>query len=152
MGLRDDFLRRIQKKQAEIAEMKTAVRVAEADLVAWQDAYRLLPKDGPSEMGDGAASFRRGSGTGKAYDALKRHGKPMHISDLTEAIGKKATRPNTQGLASSLRMYVNKNEVFTKPAPNTYGLVEWGEAGNAITVTEIEATPDIFDVLAKKGA
>ena len=127
MSLRDDFLRRIQKKQAEIEGMRTNLRIEERYLEALQDAYKLLPRAGEESNGSRATGFRKGSGVAKAYEALKRTGHTMHIKDLVEEMGLKANRANTQGLASSLRSYVLKGEVFTKPAPNTYGLIEFGE-------------------------
>lgn len=136
MSLRTDFLRRIQKKQTEIAEMErefaAKVQGEKRYLQAMYDALKLLPKDGAEADSGRPAMLRKGSGTAKAYDALKRYGKPMHVTGIAEAIGKKATRQNTQGLASSMRAYVLKGEIFTKPAPNTYGLVEWGADGNQV--------------------
>lgn len=40
-------------------------------------------------------------------------------------------------LASSLAAYVRKGEIFTRPAPNTFGLVELGHK----TIIEEEAGP-----------
>ena len=41
-------------------------------------------------------------------------------------MGKKVTRDTKASLAGSLAAYVRKGEIFTRPAPNTYGLVELG--------------------------
>jgi hypothetical protein len=135
MGLRDDFLRKIAKKQAEIADLErkyaSEIQAERRYLQALQDAYKLLPKDGVQAGAEtGGRALRKGSGTSRAYEVLKRHGRPMHISAIAEGMGKKAVRTVTQGLASSMRAYVLKGEIFTKPAPNTYGLVEWGDAVN----------------------
>lgn len=129
MGLREDYFRRIEKKRLEVEKMRTDLRVEERYLEAMMDAYKLLPRTGEETNGASRPSnLRKGSGTAKAYDALKRTGHHMHVKDLLEAMGVKVSRKTTQGLASSLRAYVNKHEIFTKPAPNTYGLVEFGES------------------------
>jgi hypothetical protein len=153
MGLRDEFLRKIQKKQAEIVELKTTIRMAEAALEAWQESYRLLPKEGAeAAVETGPSSLRRGSGVSKAYNVLRRNGQVMHISALLEGIGKKSTRSNTAGLASSIRAYANRGQIFTKPAPNTYGLVEWGASGNVVPESDAEEkTPDIFEFSQRKA-
>lgn len=127
MGLREDFLRRIEKKRAEIDVQRTNLRIEERYLEAMMDAYKLLPKTGDDSNGSSRPTgLRKGSAVGKAYDALKRLGRPAHISEIVEASGHKVTRTATQGLASSLRGYVNDGRIFTKPAPNTYGLIEFG--------------------------
>jgi hypothetical protein len=136
MGLREDFLRRIEKKRAEVDAQRTALRLEERYLEAMLDAYKLLPRSGEDSNGSSRPSgLRMKSNTGKAYEALKRLGRPVHIKDLIETMGLKVNRTTTQGLASSLRAYVNKGEIFTKPAPNTYGLVEFGESDSS-TATE----------------
>src|ERR1035437_6714690 len=93
------------------------------------DAYKILPRSG-EDATDRPSGLRKNSNTGKAYVALKRIGYPVHVKELVEAMGLKVNRATTQGLASSLRAYVNKNEIFTKPAPNTYGLVEFGKSSD----------------------
>lgn len=130
VGLREDFFRRIEKKRTEVEAMRTALRLEERYLEAMLDAYKILPRSGEDTNGTGRPSnLRSGSNTAKAYEALKRAGHPLHVKDLVEAMGQKITRQSTQSIASSVRAYVVKGEIFTKPAPNTYGLVEFGDAG-----------------------
>src|SRR5262245_40584436 len=110
MGLREDFFRRIEKKRAEVEVMRQALRLEERYLEALLDSYKLLPRSGEETNGAGPSTFRKGSNTAKAYEALKRAGHPMHVKDLVEAMGQKVNRSTTQGLSSSLRAYVNKGE------------------------------------------
>ena len=56
---------------------------------------------------------------------LARH-QPVHISDLLQALGKEANRENRASVTSSLAAYVRRGEIFTRPAPNTFGLIELG--------------------------
>ena len=55
----------------------------------------------------------------------KPSGKPLHISDLLVALGKETDHDNRAALSGSLSAYVRKHEIFTRPAPNTFGLVEF---------------------------
>lgn len=130
MGLREDLLRRIERKRQEIAESKAleAARIAgeERYLQGMLDTFKLIPRDGLSANGSAPHSLRKGGSTAKAYAVLKREGHAIHIKDLVEATGKKATRVNRSSLSSSLSAYARKGEIFTKPAPNTFGLVEFG--------------------------
>jgi len=52
----------------------------------------------------------------------------MHITELLEAIGKPGDRMNRSALGGSIAAYVRKGEIFTRPAPNTFGLLELGNS------------------------
>ncbi len=49
----------------------------------------------------------------------------MHIKDILRGIGKENTRRNRSSVGASLTSYSKKGEIFSKTAPNTYGLVEF---------------------------
>jgi hypothetical protein len=53
-------------------------------------------------------------------------GRPVHIDDLLQALGRDNTREAKASLGSSLAAYVRREEIFTRPAPNTFGLIELG--------------------------
>lgn len=57
-------------------------------------------------------------------DILSFSGHALHIEELVKAIGKEPTRDNRVSLSGSLNSYVKKCQIFTKPAPNTFGLLE----------------------------
>lgn len=123
MGAREDVERRITKKQQEITELELQLRDARSYLQALQDALKLIPHDllGQSTS---SATLRAGSALSKTRDVIQKAGKPMHITDILKAIGKPVDKKNRVSLASGLAAYVRRNEIFTRPAPNTYGLVE----------------------------
>lgn len=133
MGLREDLLRRIERKRQEITELKAqhAAQIAgeERYLQALIDTYKMVPRDGTDGSGPVASSgraLRKGGSTAKAYEALKRLGGPtLHIKDLLQQMGVKPTRTNYSSLSSALSAYARRGEIFTKPAPNTFGLVEF---------------------------
>jgi hypothetical protein len=139
MGVREDYFRRIEKKRAEVDEMRMKLRMEERYLEAMLDTYKILPRS--DSNGSAPNAFRRGSGASKAYEALKRVGHPMHVKELAQAIGLKLDRASTQGLASAIRLYLMKGEIFTKPAPNTYGLVEFGESEQGVNLLDAAKEP-----------
>ena len=55
---------------------------------------------------------------------LKKKGHPCHIKDILIALGKESTINNIRSMSSQLNNYVRKDEIFTRPVPNTYGLIE----------------------------
>lgn len=81
----------------------------------------MLPKDGDVR---GADALRAGSELAKARDAIRSAGKPLHISEILAAIGKENTKKNRVSLGGSLAGYVRKGAIFSKSAPNTFGLIE----------------------------
>ena len=124
MGVRQDFERRIAKKEQEIAELEEQTRYARIYLQALQDAMKILPKEMLDQASSGSG-LRPGSSLSKARDAIKKAGKPLHILEILEAIEKPKDKKNRVSLSSSLSAYVRKNEIFNKPAPNTFGLHEF---------------------------
>jgi hypothetical protein len=121
MGFRQELERRIKKKEQEISDLKTQMDKAEAYLQALTDSLRLLPKDG----GQIAESrLRPNSDLAKARDVLKKAGHPLHITNLLEGMGKPVNKSSRVSLSGSISAYARKGEIFTRPAPNTFGLKE----------------------------
>ena len=124
MGLRERFDEKIKKKEAEIQYHENIIRDAKVYIQALQDSIKLLPKEenvttSPEEK------FRRGSDVYKTYELLKNTGSPMHINDILKGIGKTTSKRDRTSLCGSIGFYKRKNEIFTRPAPNTFGLIEW---------------------------
>jgi len=123
MGLKAKFEERIKRKELEIAEYETKIREARSYLQALQDSMKLLPKESQNTP-LGSVTLRAGSYTYKVYEYLKKIGKPAHINDILKMIGKDVTNTEKVNLASTLGTYVRKKEIFTRTAPNTFGLIE----------------------------
>lgn len=49
----------------------------------------------------------------------------MHIAALILAVGKEDTKDNRINLQSQMNSHAKKGNVFTRPAPGTYGLIEF---------------------------
>ena len=112
----------IRKKEAEVQSLEDRLRAARIYLLALRDVLGALGKS--AEGGD--PGLRHGSSVAKARDAILRAGNPMHVSELLSALGKDVTKETRASLASSLAAYVRRDEIFTRPAPNTFGLIELG--------------------------
>jgi hypothetical protein len=139
MGFREDLARKIDKKRAEIEVLEEQVKTSRTYLQALEDMYKLAGREssaavtssaGPERV-QASASFRAGSMTGAAYDALKKAGRPLHVNTLLPAIGRGITRADKSAISGTLAAYVRKGDVFTRPAPNTFGLVEFGDLGGS---------------------
>lgn len=136
MGLREDFQKRVVKKEQEIAGLETQIREARIYIQALQDSMKLLPR---TDAVSGQSSLRPNSSLYKAHEALRNAGKPLHITNLLQAMGRSTEKASRLSLASSIAAYVRRGEIFTRPAPNTFGLVE------------LEAREEVSEVSAGNG-
>jgi hypothetical protein len=119
MQIQRELERRIERKRQEIADLKQQLNTAESYLAALQDTLKLLPKEGDKEV-----VLRAGSDLARARDFIKAQGRPLHVTDILKGIGKEVNKPNKISLSGSLGGYVRRGVIFTKPAPNTFGLIE----------------------------
>jgi hypothetical protein len=133
MGLREDLLKRIERKQQEIQEMELRIREANAYVQAMQDTIKLLPKD---TNGDARVALRPGSDVWKAQDAITKAGKPLHLLEILKAIGKPQDKNSRLALAGSLARYARNKQVFVRVSPNTFGLIALGAAPPETRVVE----------------
>ena len=116
----------MEKKREEIALLEKQIGEAKSYLLALQDALKMMPKQSD---GDTAAQvLRPGSDVAKAYEILKESGKPMHVNEIVKQMGREVTKANRISVSGSLSGYARRNYIFTRPAPNTFGLVEFDAA------------------------
>lgn len=141
MSLRRKFEKKIREKQQEIQELDTQITRAKAYVEAMQDAMRLIPAEANGDVDEllSEVTIKPGSAMADVLRVLRESGKPLHIMDLLRSIGKDATPENRASVGSSLSSYVRKGALFTRPAPNTFGLAEWGQAASVV-----EGPPDGF--------
>jgi hypothetical protein len=124
MGLRENFQRLIEKKQDEIRELEVKIREAQAYLQALQDSARLLPKDDIKQNAAALdAPLRPGSELARVQEIIAAEGNPMHVNDILTKMGKPVDQSNRVSLVGTLGSYTRKGRVFTRPAPNTFGLI-----------------------------
>ncbi|HZZ68054.1 MAG TPA: hypothetical protein VFE18_07755 [Phenylobacterium sp.] len=115
---------RLRKKEQEIHTLEAKLASARIYVQALQDILKMLDKVGDDSPVESV--LRPGSTVSQARDVILERGKPVHIIELLEALGKDTNRDSRASLTSSLAAYVRKSEVFTRPAPNTFGLIELG--------------------------
>jgi hypothetical protein len=127
MGARENLQRLYDKKTQEIQDLEHQIERARVYLQAIQDSIRALPREAPNSNGARAAEadsdLRAGTRLAKAKEALLRKGAPMHINELLAAIGVEITKETRNSFVGSLGGYVRKRQVFTRPHPNTFGLI-----------------------------
>jgi hypothetical protein len=120
---------RIAKKQQEIQELELQMREARAYIQALQDVAKMLPREGDAEretsdVSQQGETMRPGSYVADARDAILAARKALHVVDILKATGRENNRKNRTGMSGSLAAYVRRREVFTRPRPNTFGLIE----------------------------
>jgi len=131
MGARRKLAEKIRKKQQEIRELEASLRDERKYLEGLEDSFKLLPRnDEDDEDADSteAHGIRPSSLVGKALDALRTKGGPLHVNELLQAIGEVVTKEKRGALSGSLSAYVRRREIFSRPQPNTFGLLEWDRA------------------------
>ncbi len=150
MGARENLQRLIDRKQEEIEELKTTLTHANIYLQALYDSLKALPKE-PSSSYSGkieAPKLREGTMLWTARQTLLAAKKPLHINDLLVSMGKHADEKERLSLTGSIGWYVRKRKIFTRPAPNTFGLVELADNNHQPeahkTDTEGVALPETF--------
>ena len=129
MDLRKELNRKIERKQSEIQqwqadmrELETRVREANAYVAGLEETLKLLPKETASETAIGA--LRPDSAVANAREVIMKAGKPLHINEILKALGKAVSHDTKASLSGSIGAYVRNKQFFTRPAPNTFGLVE----------------------------
>lgn len=149
MGFKEDLARRIDRKRAEIIDLESQANTARTYLQALEDMYKLAAREtlsasiSTSEAVRTTPLFRDGSMTGRAYAAIKQAGRPLHVNQLLPAIGRSVNRQERSAISGTLAAYVRKGDVFTRPAPNTFGLVEFVDAALPTDgSTQLEIAPE----------
>lgn len=136
---------RLRKKEAEIQGLEDRLRTARIYVQALHDVLKMLGTETPSPPSTAAYTesiLRVGSAVDQARQVILSRKEPVHISALLEALGRDLSRESRASLTSSLAAYVRRGEIFTRPAPNTFGLVELGHTTS--DDDEIETPPSGF--------
>lgn len=138
MGIRENFQKLIDRKNQEISDLELQIREARAYVQAIQDSMKLLPRDNNSTVAD--YTLRPDSTLAKVRDVIRAAGQPLPIADILKSVNKPADKKNRVSLTGTLSSYVRQGKVFTKTAPNTFGLIEMG----TVTESEEEDIPEEF--------
>jgi len=131
MGARESLQRLIDKKQAEVSDLEMRIREGRAYIQALQDSMKVLPR----EAGNEQPELRPDSALAKTREFIKNSGRPLHISEILKLLGKPTDKKNRVSIAGTLSSYARSHKIFTKTAPNTFGLIELGMNGNRSSET-----------------
>lgn len=127
MSERRKIEERLRKKEQEIVSLEEKIKATRVYVQALRDILKMLGSDvSEAPEADADVTLRSGSAVDQARRVILSKGVPVHIDDILAALGKDATREAKASLTSSLAAYVRRDEIFTRPAPNTFGLVELG--------------------------
>jgi hypothetical protein len=129
MGARENLQKLIDRKQAEIVRLEQELRDARVYIQAIQDSFKMLPRE--EGVGNAPAELRPGSALAQVQGFLRGEGSPQHISAILTFLGKPQDKKNRVSLSGSLGGYARDRRIFTRPAPNTFGLIEFGEQPQA---------------------
>jgi hypothetical protein len=124
MDIIKELDKKIERKKQELFDLERQLGEGRAYLSALEDARKLLPKEAGSRQD---FALRLGSDLANVQDALRKEGKPLHIEDLLQKIGKPSDKKHKISLSGSLASYVRDGRIFTRPAPNTFGLLEFAD-------------------------
>lgn len=146
MGARESLQRLADRKSQEISDLERQIDMARSYLQAIQDSIKALPRDTSLQPKgeDTSLELRPGTLLARAREAIQTQGRPMHIGALLAAIGVENTKKARVSLVGSLGAYVRKGSVFTRPAPNTFGLIELGGNSERVVQPELPGLPEDF--------
>lgn len=108
----------IAEKEAEIARVEAELSAARAYVHLLRDRLKTAEKqleELPEESDDPIVTVRR---------AILEAGQPVFIDDLLAALGHPITRESREQLRRLLVPWVRRGEVFTRPRPSMFGLIE----------------------------
>lgn len=137
---RNRLTEKIRKKEQEIQELEAQIREARAYIQALQETMKLLPR------GENVTRevLRTGSMVAEARRAIREKGAPMHVNELLQELGRVVNKKNRASLSGSLAAYVRRKEIFTRPAPNTFGLIEMQRPTGAKSEENADKPPPDF--------
>ncbi len=123
MLTRKELEKRIEKKDEEIAYFEKLLGEAKAYRLALADLMKLCPAERSSDE-QAKDTLRPGSDMARAQAAIFTKKRPLHIEELMQLLGMKAEGNAKTSFAGSLSNYARRGKIFSRPYPNTFGLLE----------------------------
>ncbi len=107
----------IQEKEAEMVRLEAELRAGRAYVSLLADRVEAAEKRlQEPETDDPVVAVRR---------VLAVAGKPLFIDEILHALGRNVSRESREQLRRLIIPWVHRREIFTRPRPATFGLVEW---------------------------
>jgi hypothetical protein len=123
MNAQREIEKRLRQKEDEVRELEQKLNQARAYVEAMRDSLKLISK---SSEGNGD-TIRPGSMIDQARQFLRKTGQPVHVEKILQGMGRENTKANKVSLSGSLGHYARQGIIFTRPAPNTFGLKEFDD-------------------------
>jgi hypothetical protein len=138
MGARENLQRIIERKRQEAAELEASLRDARTYIEAMTDAMKALPREPVNANGAGGAepTLRPGTMVYQVRELLRKSHKPLHISEILQGLGRPIDKKNRVSVSGSLAAYVRNKQIFARPKPNTFGLLEMELTSEAPSATD----------------
>lgn len=137
VAIRDEIQKKIERKQQEIVDLERSFELqlasANAYIQALLDLMKTLPRD--AEGSNPEQVLRQNSIMARTREAILGANGPLHITEILQALGRPVDSANKVSVAGSLANYVRKGEIFARPAPNTFGLIELGHHSTPAVAT-----------------
>jgi len=135
---------RIDRKNKEIQDLEDKIKESKSYVQGMMEALKFLPDDDEDvHERNKNFSLREGTEVAKARDILREAGRALHVMEILKQLGKEQNKKNRVSLAGSMAGYVRKGQVFTKTAPNTFGLIEMDRKEKS---TEAQTSVDLEDL------
>ena len=131
----------IQRLVDQKKELDSDIRDTETFIKGLQEALKHLPSE---KKDTDTYTVRPGSDVYKALMILQNYGKPLRIEDILKNMGKEVNKHNRVNVASQLSHNYREGRIFTRPAPNTFGLLKWGDNQEIDDLAESEDLPNEF--------
>lgn len=155
MNVKEKIEKQVAKKREEVAQLESQMAELQAKITelngiitGFEEAIQLFPKElTRSDFDKDVASIRKGSDVEKAFLLIRGKGEAMRIEDIVAAIGKENTKKTRQALGGQLSYNYREGRIFTRPAPNTFGLLVWsGQNHPELESAELDQEPNSVDL------
>lgn len=131
-NMRAELLKRKSRKLDELMgmynhqeEIASQIRAAEAVIDELDSLLKLTPEEDKGSQADSQPELRPNSAMAKARDALRKLRKATHIDELIVAMG--IPPEKKRSITGQLSLYARREQIFSRPKPNTFGLLEWAD-------------------------
>ena len=136
----------IQKKRDEVRKARQRVERLEDALRHYEEIYNVI--HGATSRGSAVKSGSQAEGV---IRVLSDAGEPTHIDEIMARMGVECTPAAKNSLTGSLSRYVRQGQIFTRPAPGTFGLIKWSNESDEDAETDARVRPSINDLLAQRA-
>jgi len=150
-----DLISAIKEKQALLAKLQAELDEAKALLESGvQETHVTLRRGTSTQRPKGSrrlaakpqktgSIIKAKSSVGRARAILRKVGEPLHLDDIFSRINKGRKKVKRSTLVGNLSRYVKMGVVFSRTAPNTFGLLEWQKvAGEKETPKRTPVRPE----------